>query len=606
MRTSGVILGIDCGGTRSVAIASTRERQMLGRIEAGPGNLKLLSDAQLRELFAGFKKHFPEPEVIGVGMAGCRTNADQARVRRTIEETWPAAKSVVTNDLETALAAADNPDDAGPIARVLMVSGTGSCCFGRGLEGQEAKIGGWGHLLGDQGSGYAIGIAALKSVVQELDRTGKWPLLGQKLLQSLLLNEPNELIPWMQNASKDEVANLSKEVFAAAQKGEGLSRKIVDAAAKALAEDAVHCARKIAPAKAPLLFVLAGGLFQKQERFANSVHRKILKMRRTSSSMVLPREPAWGAVELALRASRKGATAREQLPTTPEFPPVHDSPTERRNPRSMKLDELSPVKFVELVAAEDAKLPKVIEQNAEQLAALVTRVAKAFKKGGRLFYSGAGTSGRLGVLDASECPPTFRTDPEIVQGIIAGGQTALWRAVEGAEDDFHAGVRAAEFRGIGANDILIGIASSGRTPFVWGTIEAARKAKAYTVLLTCNPNLKRPTWANGKELRPHEILCLQSGPEILTGSTRLKAGTVTKLALNIISTGAMIQIGKVIGNLMVDLNPSNTKLRARAVRILCELAPLSTDEAEKRLEAAEWSVKEAYLGWKKKKGQRKS
>jgi N-acetylmuramic acid 6-phosphate etherase len=210
------------------------------------------------------------------------------------------------------------------------------------------------------------------------------------------------------------------------------------------------------------------------------------------------------------------------------------------------------------------------------------------KNGGRLFYVGAGTSGRLGVLDASECPPTFRTDPEMVQGIIAGGQTALWRSVEGAEDDPDSGARALELRAVTARDIIVGIAASGRTPFVWGALEEAKRRGAATILVCFNPNLRIPP-----EHRPSVVIAPNVGPEVLTGSTRLKSGTATKLILNIFTTLAMVRLGKVVSNLMVDVKPTNTKLRDRAVRIVRTLTGADESRARTALEECGWVVKKA-------------
>jgi N-acetylmuramic acid 6-phosphate etherase len=205
-----------------------------------------------------------------------------------------------------------------------------------------------------------------------------------------------------------------------------------------------------------------------------------------------------------------------------------------------------------------------------------------------LFYVGAGTSGRLGVLDASECPPTFRTDPEMVQGIIAGGQRALWEAVEGAEDDPAAGARAIEYRGVNGRDTVVGIAASGRTPFVWGALREAKHRGAATVLLCFNPNVIIP-----RADRPTLVIAPAIGPEILTGSTRLKSGTATKLILNIFTTLAMVRIGKVLGNLMIDVKASNIKLRDRAVRIVRELAGVDYPTAEAALLKSQWKIKAA-------------
>jgi len=214
------------------------------------------------------------------------------------------------------------------------------------------------------------------------------------------------------------------------------------------------------------------------------------------------------------------------------------------------------------------------------------KITNAFASGGRLIYCGAGTSGRLGVLDASECPPTFRTPASLVQGIMAGGRQALWSAVEGAEDDEAAGIQAVVARAVTAQDVVIGISASGHAPFIWGCLAEARRRGARTVLVACNP-----------AYRDHPLLdraiLPDTGPEVLTGSTRLKAGTATKLVLNLITTLALARSGKVMSNLMIDLHPSNSKLRGRAIRIVRELTGVDEAAARAALESHGWVIRQA-------------
>jgi N-acetylmuramic acid 6-phosphate etherase len=277
------------------------------------------------------------------------------------------------------------------------------------------------------------------------------------------------------------------------------------------------------------------------------------------------------------RVRRPDAVRSLRLPTT-----------EQRNPRSANLDRLSVGAAVELMLTEEARMIRVLLAKRALLSRAVTCVARAFRRGGRLFYVGAGTSGRLGVLDASECPPTFRTPPTMVQGIIAGGEAALRRAVEGAEDDAAAGGREIRSRGAGPRDVVVGIAASGTTPFVWGALRAARRRGATTVLLCFNQRLSIPeAW------RPDLVIAPEIGPEVLTGSTRLKAGTATKLVLNLLTTLAMVRIGKVKSNLMVDVMPGNAKLRARAVRIVRELTGMEEAAARDALVRNGWVIKAA-------------
>jgi N-acetylmuramic acid 6-phosphate etherase len=260
----------------------------------------------------------------------------------------------------------------------------------------------------------------------------------------------------------------------------------------------------------------------------------------------------------------------------------------------MNLDRMPLGKAIRLMLTEDAKIPRKLLGEIAGIEKATEAIARAFRRGGRLFYVGAGTSGRLGVLDASECPPTFRSPPERVQGIIAGGEVALRKSVEGAEDDVGAGTKAIEKRGVRRRDVVVGIAASGTTPFVWGALREARRRKAATVLVCFNPYLKIP-----REFQPAIVIAPNLGPELLTGSTRLKAGTATKLLLNIFSTLAMVKSGKVISNLMVDLNPSNVKLRERAVRIVRDLTKADDASAREALERSEWVVKKAVARLKR-------
>jgi N-acetylmuramic acid 6-phosphate etherase len=263
--------------------------------------------------------------------------------------------------------------------------------------------------------------------------------------------------------------------------------------------------------------------------------------------------------------------------------------TERRNPRTASIDLASPIEIVDMINAEDRRVPEVVATQREQIARAIELAEAAFRAGGRLFYVGAGTSGRLGVLDASEIPPTFGAKPEMVQGIIAGGLPALTRAQEGAEDVVGNGARAMDEHGIAAKDFVIGIAASGTTPYVRAALERAAALGAKTGIVACSPP---PADLVAKV----DVTILPIvGPEVVTGSTRMKAGTATKLVLNTITTGAMIRLGKTYGNLMVDLRATNNKLVDRSQRIVMEVTGVSRDEATKLLERAGKSVKLAIV-----------
>ncbi len=263
--------------------------------------------------------------------------------------------------------------------------------------------------------------------------------------------------------------------------------------------------------------------------------------------------------------------------------------TERRNPRSVNIDLASPLEIVDLIAAEDATVPAAVARAREQIAAAVSLIETSFRAGGRLLYVGAGTSGRLGVLDAAECPPTFGTRPEMVVGIIAGGARALVRSAEGAEDDVNAGIAAVDAERVGPEDTVVGIAASGATPYVRAALGRAQALGARTVLLSCAeaPALLRDTCDVTIEVL--------TGPEVITGSTRMKAGTATKLVLNTLTTAAMVRIGKTYGNLMVDLQAWSQKLVDRGERIVMEVTGVEREAARAAIEAAGGSVRTAIV-----------
>jgi len=263
--------------------------------------------------------------------------------------------------------------------------------------------------------------------------------------------------------------------------------------------------------------------------------------------------------------------------------------TEARNPASTRLDELTSVELVDLMCAEDAAVPAAVAACRQQIAQAIDAIAARLASGGRLVYVGAGTSGRLGVLDASECPPTFGTPPSLVTGIIAGGPTALVKSAEGAEDDVNAGAAAMDTAGLTNHDVVVGIAASGTTPYVRVALTRAQTLGARTILVTCGTPPKALSETCDVVINP------VTGPEVLTGSTRLKAGTATKLVLNTLTTGAMIRLGKVYGNLMVDLKATNEKLTDRAARIIMTVTGVDRSHALDLLTQADGHVKAAIV-----------
>ncbi len=262
--------------------------------------------------------------------------------------------------------------------------------------------------------------------------------------------------------------------------------------------------------------------------------------------------------------------------------------TEQRNERTTGIGEMATVQMLKVINEEDMNVPLAVSRCLEDIAAVVDEVTLRLRRGGHLYYVGAGTSGRLGILDASECPPTFGVEPDLVVGLIAGGDTAIRNAVEGAEDDREQGANDLRNLDVGASDVVVGIAASGRTPYVIGALEYAKSQGAYTAAVTMTPG------AAIAKIAKRGIVCPVGG-EVITGSTRMKAGTATKLILNMISTGTMVKLGKVYGNLMVDVRATNEKLKARAVRIVMAAANCTEEQAKTTLTEAKGSAKTAIL-----------
>ena len=262
--------------------------------------------------------------------------------------------------------------------------------------------------------------------------------------------------------------------------------------------------------------------------------------------------------------------------------------TEQRNPNSMHVDSLSALEIVQLMNQEDKQVPLAIEKCLPQIAQAVECIVAAFQQGGRLVYIGAGTSGRLGVLDASECPPTFGVSPEMVKGIIAGGERALRHPIEGAEDSKEQAVIDLQTIQFSSKDVLVGIAASGRTPYVIGALEYAKSLGSVTVSIASNPN---SAMANIVDIAIDTVV----GPEVLTGSSRLKSGTAQKLVLNMLTTASMILMGKCYQNLMVDVQASNEKLKARAIRIVTQATDCDKALAEETLKQADQNAKLAIM-----------
>ena len=568
------ILGIEGGGTKTDWAVLT-DGAIVERGQLPGSNLRLPSDAALAALFSVLPHDVTH---VGAFLAGCGTEEDRARLHRLATAAWPAAHIVVGSDRDSGLATAFGEADG-----IVVIAGTGAAVHGR-KAGCIEKAGGWGHVLGDRGGGYDLARQGLRLVLSNYDLDQTITPLAERILRELALNSLPDLAGWAMQAEKMSVARLAPAIFEAARFGEREMLQTITAGAQILAEFTRAVARRL-KFDAPVV-KLVGGLFAHHPEYVSLFKYRLSVLLPQAVVDVCEVPGAVGAARLAISDFKyQISDARTRAPGVAAD--IAAAATEQGNPRSMNLDAMTTAEIVALFVSEERNVEEALSSCQERLVAAVDLVGDAMLKGGRLFYAGAGTSGRLGVLDASEIPPTFGVPAERVQGIIAGGAAAVHRAVEGAEDHTSAGAQAILDRGVRSGDVVCGIAASGRTPFVLGALERAQVAGAHTILLTCNPARQRGGHAWDIEID------LPTGPEIVTGSTRLKAGTATKVVLNILSTGAMVRLGRVRGNAMVDLHISNEKLRDRGTRLVSETLGIPYEEARVRLERSGWNVRTA-------------
>ena len=568
------VLGVEGGGTKTSWVLAERGESELRVLDQGklpPANLRLATPDELRSMFRELPK---EIQRAGVFLAGCGTEEDRQSLIRICSEVWPQAKIVVGSDRDSGLAAALGHGDG-----IVVNAGSGSSVTGR-RDKRIENAGGWGHILGDVGGGYYLSLQALRLILREYDLHRGEVQFTTRILRALSLNTLDELVRWAQTADKMEVAMLAPVVFEAATGGDLRVMEIIEEGARMLCEYTEAVATRL-HVLAPKV-VLIGGLFQRDSIYTHAFRRRLKKClpdaRVTNSERAPELGAAWLATEMQSWLETHPAAPIERIDD------LAAALTEQHNPRSENLEKMSAEELVKLFMDEEKFVDEALRAVTADLAAAIGIVGGALGKGGRLFYVGAGTSGRLGVLDASEIPPTFGAPSTLVQGIIAGGATALHRSVEGAEDDSSNGALAIDRRGVKEVDVVMGISASGRTPFVLSALRRAKSMGAKTILLSCNP-------LREKNVTVDLAIDLNVGPEILTGSTRLKAGTATKIALNIVSTGAMVALGKVRGNLMIDLNTTSTKLRDRAIRMIAQLTESDYDSARARLEENGWDLR---------------
>lgn len=595
-------IGIDGGGTKTRAAICDETGHVLAVVEGGASNPLSRPWSEVEHTLGACISSVCEQgrvcpaDVDGlyIGLGG----ADRPRVKAMIEtafaDSWQERLSI-DNDAVAALYAGTWGSPG-----IVLISGTGSIAYAVTKQGTRHRVGGWGYLVGDEGSGFDLGRKAAIAVLRAHDGRGQETLLTDLFLAHYGVERPDELISLLYESSNPrmDLAQTSALVERAAVLGDPIATELIRQAADALIELARTC---LAKGNEPLPVVLAGGLLTAE----TSLRRQFLE--KAPFATVIPTvSPVIGSLvaamthsgchvnEAVIRKLRASGNEREEIQKVREtgVRPVGENlyqlHTEMRNAASERLDQMSALEIVTLMNQEDQKVALAVQQVLPEVAKAVELIGSALEAGGRLFYFGAGTSGRLGVLDAAECPPTFGTDPGLVRGIIAGGAPALLEAIEGAEDSQQLGHEDVRRAGVKSGDVIVGIAASGRTPYVIGALEEAKAVQARTISLSCNPD---PDISQGVDVSINMVV----GPEVVTGSTRLKAGSATKMVLNMLTTASMVHLGKVYGNLMVNVQATNWKLRERAKHIVMQGTGIPYPDAEKLLMDAGGDVRMAIV-----------
>ncbi|MBX3178622.1 MAG: N-acetylmuramic acid 6-phosphate etherase [Candidatus Hydrogenedentes bacterium] len=573
----GWYLAIEGGGTRTTAGLYDGDR-LVAETEAGPSNPLAYGVATTAGVIASLARELIPSDQTGVtvlaGIAGVMSRRIGQDIAAQLAAVPRLGALCITTDLHP-LAYAHFPDSPG----MLVIAGTGASILIHDGQQHFHRVGGRGPVMGDEGSAYHIAVSALRAIARAEDRAGARTSLEQRIPEMLKLDDTEELIPWSLAATRQELAALARTVCEAADEGDAVARGCITAQARQLASLTLAALFQL-PGADPVPLITQGGVIEHCGLFRETYFNAVGMERRLVPTPLRHRSHR-AAVEL------RNLSGNEDWCHLFSPDVSAQSPTEGVCRGQDPIDSMTPEAFVDAMIGHEAMVGRALRQQAHNLAAAVRRAGDTLRRGGRLFYLGAGTSGRLGVLDASECPPTFGVPADRVVGIMAGGDGALRDGAEGAEDDTELGVKDLFAHAPGPDDFVVGIAASGTTPYVRAALEAARRAGIPTALLCCNPQIPENT--------ADYCITLPTGPELLPGSTRLNAGTATKVALNIISTGAMALAGFVYEGRMVSMRASNAKLRRRAEGMVAALARTSPEAARDALEHADYRIPVALI-----------
>lgn len=598
MERTGWVLACDGGATGLRAGLYDTDGRMRCEATAGPCNPVEEGVSCVAAKIAALARTMDAGAVgnIAAGIAGAARLPVRNALALALARALSGTRVRVTDDLHPALLA-----NAADIPAILVIAGTGSSVLawypgrrgtavqmrpfasGRSGNDTEVRIGGRGRLFGDDGSGYAVAVAAMRAAARMADGTGAETRLLTELPRAIDAAAFDDMVLWSAQARKSDVAHLACTVDRLAVEGDRVALQCIEKQAEYLVEQTLAARDHLAlPDTASVL--LTGGLFDGSALFRHTYRAALAACWPAAKPVIAPIRGHAAACHLARLDEPLPAWISQSTGGTGE--PI--LATEQALEGVPPLDTRTAREIVEMMNAEDACVAQAVHAVAGPIARVIDMAAEAFRTGGRLIYAGAGTSGRLGVLDASECPATFGTPHGQVVALIAGGENAIRYSVEGAEDDetrARADIEALQ-PPVGPHDVVVGIAASGRTPYVHAALAAARSGGARTALVACNA-----VACNAADV----VIAIETGMEVLAGSTRLKAGTATKMVLNMISTGSMALSGRVFDGLMIGMHPVNAKLRRRAEHIVAVLAPCEPAQARAYLEITKGDIAVAVL-----------
>ncbi len=571
-------LAIESGATHSRLGLYDHDRALLRETEGAPANTSEYGVDNCARVIAqaaqALREQATDDLIILLAIAGAHNPEDKVALGHKLCARLNATECIVSSDVHTLFFA--NRGD-GPA--ILAIAGTGSSMVA-GDGDKILQVGGRGKYLGDDGSAFGLARMALRASTTTFDGWGPQTTLLDALPKAANLETFYHFVDWHDHASKDQVAALASTVIQEAEAGDRVAQALVHAQADFLVKQIMAAHRRLNTDQ-PGKVILHGGLVENAKLFRDTV----INLLQAELDWPVALSDCHGH-QAALQLLHVPCDFINVVRCTPQDLATANASTENRQTEQQatldkSIDKMSAQELVRCMVKEEDTVNTALQEQSENIAALVEAAAEAMRSNHRIFYIGAGTSGRLGVLDASECPPTFGVAPDRVIGIMAGGDTALRNSVEGAEDDGPQGIADLQQHNPQPGDVLIGIAASGTTPYVLAALDHATQCGICTAMITCNPDFDAAV--------DHPIR-LNTGPEVLTGSTRLKAGTATKLVLNIITTGAMALSGYVYNGLMVGMVSKNEKLRHRAARIVSALSPIDETAATDLLQRTDYHI----------------